>query len=566
MPRSLLRLSAVVILAAAVLTIAGRAPAADAPLAGNWTFKDVTNGNDVTLAILQIEEKDGKTEVKSLSAPLLGDKMVLKNVRVDGRSLHFDFEAGPGLITVSAAAAKGDEKPKVLRGTIKFRTVTLVSVLERTEAKEISAEDAQKKGPAALALEKAREADPKDRPAALKEVIEKFPGSGADYSAAESLFQHDVKEGAKDDDLRADAERVFKAAAPFGPDLVRAARLNVPATLARAEKVSPLAVEYASAAEKALANDSPTYTASVLKTLELALRKTGKADDAKAVSARVAEIEKVLDVEFEKTAIPFKPEEFKGRKGKSNRVAVVELFTGAQCPPCVSADIAFDAAAKTYKPSDVVLLQYHLHIPGPDPLTNADSEKRQKYYGDDIRGTPTMFVNGTTTPPLGGLKQHGEDRYGTLRKLIDGALETDATADLKLSVDRKGDALDIKATVADLKKPGEKVHLRFVLIEDVARYAGSNGQRLHHHVVRAFPGGTEGFPLKEAKGEQTVKVVIKDLRDTLNAYLDEAGKRRPFRDDERPLDLKHLKVVALIQDDDSKEILQAAQVEVPAAQ
>ena len=60
-------------------------------------------------------------------------------------------------------------------------------------------------------------------------------------------------------------------------------------------------------------------------------------------------------------------------------MALVELFTGAQCPPCVAADIAFDAeAVKSYKAADVVLLQYHLHIPGPDPLTNADSEKRQQ--------------------------------------------------------------------------------------------------------------------------------------------------------------------------------------------
>ena len=58
---------------------------------------------------------------------------------------------------------------------------------------------------------------------------------------------------------------------------------------------------------------------------------------------------------------------------QDKRVVVVELFTGAECPPCVSADVAFDALLETYKPNEVVLLEYHLHIPGPDPLTNADS-------------------------------------------------------------------------------------------------------------------------------------------------------------------------------------------------
>ena len=83
--------------------------------------------------------------------------------------------------------------------------------------------------------------------------------------------------------------------------------------------------------------------------------------------------------------MPFKPSEFKGRKGESKRVALVELFTGAYCPPCVAADIAFDAAMETYKPQDVILLQYHTHIPAPDRLTNADTEDARDKYCDVSR-------------------------------------------------------------------------------------------------------------------------------------------------------------------------------------
>src|SRR5439155_23518517 len=129
-----------------------------------------------------------------------------------------------------------------------------------------------------------------------------------------------------------------------------------------------------------------------------------------------------------------------GRKGKSSRVAVVELFTGAQCPPCVSADIAFDAAVKTYKPADVVLLEYHLHIPGPDPLTNADSESRAGHY--KVNSTPSTFVNGKLSTPHGGGKAQGEDSYGKLSKTIDEALEADEQAGLKLTAERKGDKIE----------------------------------------------------------------------------------------------------------------------------
>jgi hypothetical protein len=357
---------------------------------------------------------------------------------------------------------------------------------------------------------------------------------------------------------------MLKVAKDYGPVAERKTVLTVAQALTRADKPSPLAVEYARQAEKGLSKDDPaTASVPVLKTLVAALTKTGKADDAKQYAATLAKLEAQLDEEFEKGAIPFKPTAFAGRKGKSSRVAVVELFTGAQCPPCVSADIAFDAAVQTYKPADAVLLEYHLHIPGPDPLTNADTEARQKYYSRDIQGTPTTFVNGKVTEGLGGYKQHGEERYKTLTKIIDEALEADEQASLKLTAERKGDKVEAEATVADLKKTGDKVKLRFVLIEDVARYGGSNGQRLHHHVVRAFPGGIDGFPMKDAKGTQKVTVALGDVKKSLTDYLASADKKRAFPDDDRPMDLKHLKLIALIQDDESKEILQAAQIDLP---
>ena len=78
-----------------------------------------------------------------------------------------------------------------------------------------------------------------------------------------------------------------------------------------------------------------------------------------------------------------KPVKYAGREGQGDRVVVVELFTGSECPPCLAADLAFDALEQTYTPKDVVLLEYHLHIPRPDPLTNTDSVERQEYYDVD---------------------------------------------------------------------------------------------------------------------------------------------------------------------------------------
>src|SRR5262245_27716729 len=167
--------------------------------------------------------------------------------------------------------------------------------------------------------------------------------------------------------------------------------LRIAEVLAEQDGYAAVALENARRVERLLgANEDAAVQIRVLEVLATALQKTDKAAEAKEVLARLDKLEAQADQEFLKKVPPLKVEAFAGRKAKSDRVVLVELFTGAQCPPCVAADLAFDALAKTYKPTEVVLLEYHLHIPGPDPLTNADSEARQKYYGDAIEGTPTI--------------------------------------------------------------------------------------------------------------------------------------------------------------------------------
>ena len=53
------------------------------------------------------------------------------------------------------------------------------------------------------------------------------------------------------------------------------------------------------------------------------------------------------------------------------------------------------------------------------------------------------------------------------------------------------------------------------------------------------------------------------VRKDITSYLDDyAANERPFRDNLRPLDLKSLKVIAIVQNDKTQEILQAVQIDV----
>jgi hypothetical protein len=102
-----------------------------------------------------------------------------------------------------------------------------------------------------------------------------------------------------------------------------------------------------------------------------------------------------------------------------------------------------------------------------------------------------------------------------------------------------------------------------VITEEVVKYIGSNKLRFHHHVVRDMPGGADGVSLDKA-GELThsAKVDVKALRGEIEKYVSDFEKGRPFFGVKPAIDLKKLSVVAFVQDDESKEILGAASVDV----
>jgi hypothetical protein len=265
----------------------------------------------------------------------------------------------------------------------------------------------------------------------------------------------------------------------------------------------------------------------------------------------------------------------------------MELFTGAQCPPCVAADVGYDALLKSYGTKELIGLQYHLHIPGPDPMTNKDSQGRQSYYGDEVRGTPSTFFNGQSKGGGGGPMQGSETKYNEFRELIDPQLESAKEATITLSAALSGDQIEISANATvdrksrpvstsatndeakaggDGKDPKAAPHsqprLRLVLTEESVRYVGGNRLRFHHHVVRAFPGGLDGKDLSSGSGQVSLKLNLADLRRELEQKNRDDAKTRPFPHPLPEIGLKDLSVVAFVQDDADKAILHAVSVPV----
>ena len=513
-----------VLFSALLLALSGAALAADEAPVETWkvTFSQ-PGGQRMTGWLVKLQSKDGKWTGEVIDSRLPGATLDLSSA--DGLLL-LTFKAGPQKFNLEAKAPQAGAK--IMFGSMDFGGTRVPVELEPCASKSL------------------------DQYEMAKDTIAR-KSTGHEVIDAGTLLS--ARRRGKKRPWKTSATGLTRPSRPPRP-MGRACSARRPCAWPRrwaTRHSRPSAWNMPVRPSNSLPTGPDPWSASRFSTLLAdALKKAGKEEEAKEMAARSAKIELV------------KRETFPGRKGKSERVVLVELFTGTQCPPCVAADLAFDAVAKTYKPGEVALLQYHEHIPGPDPLTNPDSEDRKKYYGAAFRGTPTILFNGKSQAGGGGNIDMAQDKYAAYYEVINPLLETPADAVLKASAIRKGSKIDITAEVADLKEPGEKMRLRLALVEEQVFYKGGNKLPTHHHVVRALPGGPNGCVLAEKSAKQTATVDLEELRNNLKKYLDDyAAKGKPFPNQDRPLELKNLHVVAFIQNDDTKEVLQVVQVEVP---
>jgi len=509
----------------------------DAPPAGTWKVSIYQDGQLHMFWIVEFKSIDGKWTGAMVATPREIAKGKVEDVQLANDILHFKLKFGEQVLGFEGKVPK--EKGAKILGSFSVGRGMTPGQLETTTLRSFDALDL------------------------AKDLLATQPDSPAVFEAAGQLLQQAAKLKSKPEEVRGWADKAFKSAAAYGPRWQREITLRIAQTLSRQDAYAGIALEYGRRAERMLEpKDGEDIQIATLDVLLGALRKNKKVEEVSQVEARLDKLEAKPNEEYLKKMPPFQPDLYRGRKNKSDHVVLFELFTGAQCPPCVAADLAFDGLTKTYKPMEVALLQYHAHIPGPDPLTAPDSDARRKYYGEEAEATPTTFFDGALKAEGGGGIDAAKDKYFEYRDAINSLLEKPARAKLQTSAVRQGDKIDIQAEVSDLDKPGEKVRLRFALVEEQVRYAGLNQIRFHHHVVRAMPGGVAGIPLKEKSSKQSASVNLTELRQTLTSYLDDYGKDHQFSSSRRPMDLKNLRVVAFVQDDQTKEVLQAAQVDV----
>jgi hypothetical protein len=237
----------------------------------------------------------------------------------------------------------------------------------------------------------------------------------------------------------------------------------------------------------------------------------------------------------------------------------------------VGAGLAFDAAQERYTRNDFIVLNYHVHIPAPDPMVNPSVIKRREFYG--VNSSPSYVFDGDSDGGGGG----ADNAKSIFETKIDPAIEKHLAvapgAKIALRAAATGSTVTARAQVSGVASKSEKLRLHIALAEDMVSYSGENGERFHPMVVRAMAldaKSEQGFALKPGKGGK-----FEYIFDLAKAVAEAKAHLEQFEKVERKGEYtfrqkKHeitggLVVVAFVQDEATKKVLQAVYLKPAAA-
>ncbi len=231
---------------------------------------------------------------------------------------------------------------------------------------------------------------------------------------------------------------------------------------------------------------------------------------------------------------------------QSPRMVLVEEATNASCPPCAQQNPIFLAWLKNHT-DQVIPLIYHAWWPGPnDPMYLHNTVMNQgrigTYYGMNNEGVPVCRMNGAHPLPTSpGWYKGAPGDTTALNSELSKYTGTTSPITISITQTKSGNNFNVGVNVATTQAiQGKK--LRVAVVEYHIYYpqgtAGSNGETDFYHVARKMLPDHNGTTINQSAGS--------NQNYTFNV---------PIHNDWNP---NKIYIVAFIQDDGTKEVLQAA--------
>ena len=175
--------------------------------------------------------------------------------------------------------------------------------------------------------------------------------------------------------------------------------------------------------------------------------------------------------------------------GSSQKVHVIETWTGAWCPFCVFADTALSRLQEEYYENSVFLF-YHCCAPANDPYFDPlVHDVRENFYGSMVY--PVVIFDGGGTYPDPTLVDVGAGTsvgaYDTYRLELEDNVDTSSNMAISINADMTPTAISVAASVT-ATDPVTQTNLvvHTMIYEDNLYYMGTNGWPMHRNVVRAM--------------------------------------------------------------------------------
>lgn len=234
------------------------------------------------------------------------------------------------------------------------------------------------------------------------------------------------------------------------------------------------------------------------------------------------------------------PATFMLLEAQSPRVVVFEELSNASCGPCAAQNPTYHAFITEQLPARVLPLSFRSRYPGRDVMNAANAtmhDGRVAYYGSP--GVPHVRMNGKFAPPSPGWYDGGAADTMAQSKYL-AAIPAMSPISVSVVETRNGPTVDVVVSVTSVEAVSN-AKLQVVVAEAHHYYAsaGTNGEKDFYNVARQMLPGVDGTALTLAAGESR-SFNFQYTMDATNWNSDQ------------------IYVAAFVQDNSSKEILQAA--------